>query len=115
MSCVLLVEDEMCLAMMLEDVLAGAGYEVLCVSNLAAAEEITRKEAIDVAILDVNLGKGKVYPLADQLDARGIRYMFTTAYERSTLPERFQDRPLLQKPYSPETVVSRVGEVIGAN
>ncbi len=112
MSCVLLVEDEMCLAMMLEDVLVNAGHEVLCVSNLAAAEEIARKEAIDVAILDVNLGKGHVYPLADELDARGIRYMFTTAYERSTLPERFQDRPMLQKPYAPDAMVSRLGEVI---
>lgn len=114
-SCVLLVEDEMCLAMMLEDVLAGAGYEVLCVSNLDAAEEIARKEPVDVAILDVNLGRGRhVYPLADELDARGIRFMFTTAYDRSTLPERFRDRPLLQKPYCPAAMVRTLGEVIAA-
>lgn len=50
-----MVEDEMCLAMMLEDVLTDAGYQVMRAARLKDAMTIAHRERIDAAILDVNL------------------------------------------------------------
>lgn len=69
---ILMVEDEMCLAMMLEDVLSDAGYDVVRAGRLKDAMNIARREHIDAAILDVNLHGEPVYPLAAQLHESGV-------------------------------------------
>lgn len=67
---ILMVEDEMCLAMMLEDVLSDAGYQVVRAARLKDAMKIARDEHIDAAILDVNLHGETVYRRAFHVHLR---------------------------------------------
>ncbi len=56
-------------------------------------------------MLDVDLGDGKVFPVADRLAAQGVPFLFLTGSRRQDLPERFRERPHLPKPYHERTLV----------
>jgi PAS domain S-box-containing protein len=81
--CVLLVEDELLVAMELEEVLHGLECEVLGpVGTLEEAMSLAQAEAgrIDAAVLDVNLAGRPSFPLADLLAVRGVPVVFATGY-----------------------------------
>ena len=100
-QCVLLVEDEMCLAMMLQDLLEDAGYRVLKAARVSGALALAGGEDIDAAILDVNLAGKEVFPVADELRRRGVPFMFASGYGDRGLPGILPGSPMLQKPYDP--------------
>jgi CheY-like chemotaxis protein len=98
---VLIVEDEMVVAMLIEDMVVELGYEVSGVATqVADAIALVERDSFDLAILDVNLNGKEVFPLADILEGRGIPFMFATAYGRRGIPERFLYHPVIQKPFS---------------
>ena len=99
----LVVEDEALVAMQLEDMLDELGCVVVDVAGtvsrgVALAENA--EVALDMAILDVNLGGEKVYPVAERLAARGVPFVFCTGYGMSGISGKFQHVPTLAKPYS---------------
>lgn len=97
---VLLVEDENLVAMLLEDMLGELGYTVVGpVARLKKALEMAQHEAIDLAILDVNINGEQAYPVAEALAARGIPFVFSTGYGERGLPLRYHGHPTLQKPF----------------
>jgi CheY-like chemotaxis protein len=97
---VLLVEDEIMVAMLLEQDFDDFGYEIVGpVARLAKALEMAQREPLDLAILDVNLNGKDVYPVAEALDARGIPFIFCTGYGNSGLPMPYRGRPTLTKPF----------------
>lgn len=97
---VLLVEDENLVAMLLEDMLVELGHTVVGpIARLKKALEMAQHEAIDVAILDVNINGEQVYPVAVALAARGIPFIFSTGYGERGLPPQYRDHPTLQKPF----------------
>jgi PAS domain S-box-containing protein len=96
---VLLVEDEALVAMMIQDFLTESGHYVIGpISNAFDAMEAARTSGYDAAILDINLGDGMAYPVADILSARGVPFVFVTGYEADTIDNRFSGVPVLQKP-----------------
>jgi DNA-binding response OmpR family regulator len=98
---VLIVEDEMLIAMIIEDALQDSGGEVLGpVATLERALEIAEEEEFDAAILDVTIRGGKVYPVAELLLARGIPFLFASGYGDWALPETLRDQPRLLKPFT---------------
>ncbi len=112
MTTILMVEDEMNLAMMLEDILDDAGYRVLKAARLPNALEIVAQSGldeagrIDVAILDINLAGVQVFPLAEVLRARGVPFVFTSGYGRDGIPDEYRGSPVLQKPYGADSILS---------
>ncbi len=97
---ILIVEDETFIALTLEDMLEELGFAVAgTVSHVNEAIETIGREAIDGALLDVNLGAQKIDPVADLLASRGCPFIFTTGYGRSGIPASHADRPVLQKPF----------------
>jgi CheY-like chemotaxis protein len=97
---VLLVEDEIMVALLLEEMLAEFGHTVVGpVARLERALEMTQLEALDVAILDVNINGSEVYPVAEALAARDIPFAFVTGYGGKGLRTSYCDRPTLQKPF----------------
>lgn len=100
--CVLIVEDEMCLAMMLEDLLMDAGYRVLKAARVHSALELVDTERLDAAILDINLAGKSVFPVADALTQRGVPLIFTSGYGYKGLPAEYSQHKMLQKPYGLE-------------
>jgi CheY-like chemotaxis protein len=100
---ILVVEDEGLVAMLIEDMLEDLGCEVACsASSVAQALKWIEDDGeADAALLDVNLGGEAVWPVADALAARGVRFAFTTGYGQVNEP-RFQGAPLLGKPIKNE-------------
>lgn len=109
---VLVVEDEVAIAMLMEDMLLDLGAEVVGpVARLVEALKVAGSEAVDLAILDVNLGGEPIYPVAEALAARGVPFLFSTGYGSQGISEEFRERPVLQKPFMQadlERAVSRV-------
>jgi PAS domain S-box-containing protein len=96
---VLLVEDEALVAMMIQECLSESGHSVIGpVSRAADALQAAKEVEYDAAILDINLGDGMAYPVADIVAARGVPFVFVTGYEADTIDDRFSHIPILQKP-----------------
>lgn len=111
---VFVVEDELLLALGLEDDLADAGCTVLGpFGTVAEALKASTQQRFDVATLDVNLNGEFVYPLADELLARGKPFLFLTGYGAADLPERFRALPRVSKPYDPVTLIRELGRTAG--
>lgn len=106
--CLLLVEDEMLLAMLAELVLCEAGYRVLKAARLPAALRLAETEHVDAALLDINLAGTQVFPLAELLRARGIPFLFTSGYGEHGLPPAYFEHPMLEKPYGIEQLLLAV-------
>jgi CheY-like chemotaxis protein len=97
---VLVVEDEMLVAMNIEDMLLELGHEVAgLASRLGPALALARESRFDAAMLDVNLAGELSFPLADLLIERGIPFLFATGYGRQGIDERYRRHPMLQKPF----------------
>ena len=96
---VLLVEDEALVAMMIQECLAERGHSVLGpISTASEALEAAKEGDFDAAILDINLGDGMAYPVAEILSSRGVPFVFVTGYEADAVDGRFSGVPVLQKP-----------------
>lgn len=108
MRTVLMVEDEMHLAMMMQDILEDAGYHVLKAGRLPLALELANTQACDAAVLDINIAGNEVFPLAAELRRRGVPILFTSGYGVSGLPGPYRDCPMLQKPYRPEQLTQAI-------
>jgi two-component sensor histidine kinase/DNA-binding response OmpR family regulator len=96
---VLLVEDEALVAMMIGESLAEFGFQV--VGPIATASEAlaaAREKHFDAAVLDINLGDGLVYTVAEILAVRGVPFVFVTGYDAESVDARFSGVPVLQKP-----------------
>ncbi|MGB6174746.1 MAG: response regulator [Methylocella sp.] len=100
---ILIVEDELFIALALEAMLLELGFDVAgSAAQVSAALELIGRERIDGAILDVNLGSQRIDPVADILAARACPFFFTTGYGISGLPARHAGRAVLLKPFGLE-------------
>jgi CheY-like chemotaxis protein len=96
----LVVEDEALVAMALEDMLDELGCVVVDVAGtLARGIALAAELSIDGAILDINLGGEKVFPVAARLAERGVPFVFCTGYGLAGVPADFAKAPTLAKPY----------------
>lgn len=110
---ILIVEDEMIIAMMLEDMLDELGYEIAATAaRPAQALEAIAARPIDVAVLDVNLGGDNSYGIAGALRQRGIPFLFSTGYAGLTLEEPYRDHRVLQKPYRQEDLARALETIL---
>ena len=110
---VLLVEDNMIIAMDGEDALRDLGAEVSTVASVGRAQEAIMVQSIDLAVLDFNLGHETSLPVADLLTQKGIPFLFATGYgDGLELPERFAHIVLVKKPYSGTTLAQALGPMI---
>jgi len=97
---ILVVEDEMLVAMNIEDMLLDIGHEVAGIANrLEAGIEAAREGGFDIAMLDVNLAGDLSFPIADILEEKGIPYLFATGYGRKGVKDDYGAAPVLQKPF----------------
>src|ERR1700740_1769630 len=86
---VLVVEDEMMIAMLVEDMLSELGCVVVGPAHaLDAALELARAESgLDAALLGGNLGGQPVFAVADVLREKGVPAIFSTGYGDAGLRE----------------------------
>ena len=101
-----IVEDETLVLFNLEDILSELGCVVVGQAmRLSDAEQLAASiEAVDFALLDVNLRGQQVFPVAELLRARGIPIIFATGYGAVGLPEGWRQNPVIVKPYTLQDV-----------
>jgi CheY-like chemotaxis protein len=110
---VLVVEDEALIAMLVEDMLLGLGCTMLGpAADTVAALSMVQELEYDVAILDVNLGGERTTPVAEELHARGVPFIFATGYGASGIDARFKDRPVLTKPFRDADLASALRALV---
>ena len=93
---ILIVEDEALVAMLIEDVLADLGHEVVGVAGrLDQALTLAREREMDFAILDLNLNGLNTYAIADVLKQRGVPFIFATGYGSGGVDDAWQSLSLI--------------------
>lgn len=120
---VLIVEDEYMLAHMLEEMIQSLGVdEVSHAATLADARGLVDAHEFDFAFLDINLGEENSIPLAHELRARNIRFVFASGYDSKYDGEGIS-APLLRKPLAleeiraalisdrPDDITERIGRI----
>ncbi|WP_428030589.1 HWE histidine kinase domain-containing protein [Ancylobacter sp.] len=113
---VLLVEDQMLIAMDVEMMLNDAGIEnVVTAPSVAEAMRRLQEFTPDLAVLDVNLGAGTSAPVAEELQRLGVPFIFATGYgDRSMIPKGCEGVPVLPKPYESEPLLKALRELLEA-
>ena len=115
---VLVVEDETLVALMVEDMLSDLGCVVVDIAGtvqrgLAIANDPGL--AIDSAVLDVNLGGEKVYPVADALTAKGVHFIFATGYGVAGIAPQYSHIPAVAKPYDPNGLEAAIASALNGS
>jgi DNA-binding response OmpR family regulator len=111
---VLVVEDELMIAMLFESILDASSQCTVIgpFARVKLALEAARNEPLDAALLDIHLADEAVFPVADVLAERGVPFAFVTGYGKDVLPPVYRGRPLLQKPFRPQAVLSKLAMMI---
>lgn len=106
---ILVIEDEMMVAMGLEMALEDAGYKVVGpFGRLDQALDAARNGQMDLALLDVNVRGETIFPVAEVLAARNIPFAFLTGYGREMLPDGFRTGQVLTKPFQADRLLATV-------
>ncbi len=112
---ILVVEDEMSIALMIEDMLTDLGYEVAGLAlRLPQAMESARLERIDLAILDINLDGRASYPVAELLEKRGVPVIFASGYGSAGLDPAYSDHITLTKPFMQADLRQAIDKALAA-
>ena len=106
---ILVVEDEMTIALLMEDMLIDMGHEVAGLAmRLPQALELARTEALDLAILDVNLDGHMSFPVADILRGRGVPFIFATGYGSAGIDASYRGAQVLKKPFLTDDLAAAI-------
>lgn len=112
---VLIVEDEMLVALLLEDFLIEFGCTPMgpC-GSVAEALKAVGEDAFDLAVLDVNLGGERVYPVADALTERHIPFLFVSGYGEEAIPDGREEWKVCAKPFRADVLATMLSAVLDA-
>ncbi len=103
---VLLVEDQLVIALDVENMLMDFGARTVhTFATPAEALGALAHLTPDVAVLDIDLGSSTSIPVAEELQARGIPFVFATGYgDSAMIPPSLADAYVLRKPYSTDNL-----------
>jgi CheY-like chemotaxis protein len=113
---VLVVEDEYFLADDISRALRSSGADVAGpVGELEEALRILNDGSIvDGAVLDVNIHSDMVFPVAQELRARRVPFVFTTGYDKISIASEFHDVPIWEKPIDIAAMIRGLAGLIGS-
>jgi CheY-like chemotaxis protein len=113
---ILLVEDSPVVGPFTADLLGELGCEVVGPApNMAIARDLIEAEEFDAAMMDVHIRGERVFALCEILDAKAVPFLLTSGYAGWEMPDKWRDRPRLQKPYTLEQVGEGLGALLGVS
>jgi CheY-like chemotaxis protein len=111
---ILIVEDSPVVGPFTADLLKELGCRAVGPApNMAAARELIESEKLDAALMDVHIRGERVFPLCEALAARGIPFILTSGYADWNMPDKWRDRPRLQKPYTLDQIEQALSSLLG--
>jgi CheY-like chemotaxis protein len=113
---ILVVEDSPVVGPFTAELLTDLGCEVVGPApNMAAARELAESdEIIDAAMMDIHIRGERVFSLCEVLAARGVPFVLTSGYADWQMPDKWEECPRLQKPYTIDQVEETLASLIGA-
>ena len=113
---VLIVEDEYYVAADTARALQEAGANVLgpC-ADKDEAFDLIANELPSAAVIDINLGDGADFSVAELLAGRLVPIVFMTGYDSDVIPTKFAHVPRLQKPVDLREIVNAVAKIVPAS
>jgi two-component system chemotaxis response regulator CheY len=115
---ILLVEDDVDLAQLYQGVLRMAGFDAGHVADGIAALRVLEEEVPDLIVIDINLplldGDQVLREIAGRPDLRQIPAIVVTGADIRPDVGAAQAKQILQKPCSPDRLVSVVERYVGA-
>ncbi len=113
---ILLVEDSPVVGPFTAELLEELGCEVVGPApNMAAARELIEAGGYDAALMDVHIRGERVFPLCEVLEAKRLPFVLTSGYADWQMPDKWADRPRLQKPYTLDEVGQALADAFGYN
>jgi CheY-like chemotaxis protein len=97
---VLVIDDEIMIAMYMDDILTDLGCRVATAGRVDDALAIIRAQHLDFAFLDVSVCGEPIAPVVRELRMRSIPFAFVTGYNANLLPADYRNHPILSKPVS---------------
>lgn len=112
-SRVLVVEDESAILMLVEDMLFDLGYSDV-ETAMGVPEALPKARAMDLAfaILDVNLGEQRSFPIADVLAKRGVPFFFATGYGSRGMDANYIGSTVLKKPFRRDELAAAIDRAL---
>lgn len=97
---VMVLEDDVLIAMDMEDFLLGEGCQVVGpISNVEAALETVETGELDGAVVDLNLRGELSVPVIEALKSRGLPVIVCSGYAELTgVQDMLKDVPMVPKP-----------------
>jgi DNA-binding NtrC family response regulator len=112
---VLIVEDEVLVALDIESALTDAGMVVSGrAGTLDAARRAVALGEFDAVLLDANLAGQPVLDLAAALQRQGVPFAFATGYGREGIAAEFRNVPVLSKPFTSEQLIGLMRRLLAA-
>lgn len=114
---ILLVDDEPALLDLISEILTQQGYHVICAANGAEALQLLKTESIDLLLSDVIMPEMDGYQLATivQKTYPHIKIQLASGFSDNRHEKVGDDslhKNLLQKPYSTQTLLKRIRELL---
>ena len=108
-----MVEDNPVIAFDIDDALRESGAEVVGPAHdIESGMALIREDALDGAVLDIDIGGRPVWPIAHELKSDGVPFVFVSGDCGNGLPEEFAGTTCLHKPAPTETILTTVASVM---
>lgn len=106
---ILVVEDEFLIALDIVAALEQAGIDVAGpVSTVGDALATIEQQPLRGVLLDAHLGGESAARIADALSERRLPFAFVSGYGRESLPEAYQNAPLVRKPFTDQDLLTAI-------
>ena len=106
---ILILEDDFYLAREEHSLLEQAGAAVVGPFGTAfRIEKLSDLGNLDGAAMDINLGRGPSFDVAQALKQRGVPFVFVTGYDAAIIPTELDDVERVEKPIRPRRFLAAV-------
>lgn len=109
---ILIVEDQLPLALEMQKHLQDAGYRIVGpAGSQSEVERLVKSGRLDAALIDLDSRRSAPLAVAEWLAAEQVPFA-VIAEEAQSLPHEFALRPLITKPVSPQALVDTVDQMV---
>jgi two-component sensor histidine kinase/CheY-like chemotaxis protein len=109
---ILVVEDDMLIALDIQQTLDASGFDVVGpVGRVADALHLLDVEPVDAVVMDANLGGESAAPIAERLRSQGVPFVIATGYGAGPEFVVRGETPVLHKPFSAHDLQRAITEL----